>query len=56
VSTGRAAAVPGPQEEHIKSLYSAFNERDVEAVLAGLTVDVTWANGMEGASSDAVDG
>lgn len=40
--------MPGPQEEHIRKLYAAFNERDVDAVLAGLTADVTWANGMEG--------
>jgi hypothetical protein len=32
----------------IEQLYAAFNRRDVEAVLARLTDDVTWANGMEG--------
>lgn len=29
-------------------LYDRFNARDMEAVLAALHEDVTWANGMEG--------
>ena len=31
--------------EHV---YQRFNARDIEAVLAALHPDVTWANGMEG--------
>ena len=29
-------------------VYQRFNARDIEAVLAALHSDVTWANGMEG--------
>jgi hypothetical protein len=29
-------------------VYERFNARDIEAVLAALHPDVTWANGMEG--------
>lgn len=29
-------------------LYEAFNARDIPAVLAHLTADVAWANGMDG--------
>ena len=32
----------------IQHLYDRFNARDMEAVLAALTEDVAWANGMEG--------
>jgi ketosteroid isomerase-like protein len=34
--------------ELIKQVYDRFNARDIEAVLAALQTDVTWANGMEG--------
>jgi ketosteroid isomerase-like protein len=39
---------PDVLEQHIRGLYRAFNERDIEAVLSGLREDVVWANGMEG--------
>ena len=29
-------------------MYGAFNRRDVDAVLEGLSEDVVWANGWEG--------
>jgi ketosteroid isomerase-like protein len=32
----------------IEDLYRAFNERDVDAVLAALAPDVRWPNGWEG--------
>jgi hypothetical protein len=32
----------------LEQIYQRFNVRDIEAVLAGLHPDVTWANGMEG--------
>jgi len=32
----------------LKYLYDRFNGRDIEAVLATLHREVTWANGMEG--------
>ena len=32
----------------IKDMYSHFNARDIEGVLAALTDDVVWANGMDG--------
>src|SRR5262249_20731684 len=34
--------------EFLKQVYERFNARDIEAVLAALHPDVTWANGMEG--------
>lgn len=41
--------MPGSQRERLlRSLYEAFNARDVEACLAGMTPDVDWANGWEG--------
>lgn len=35
-------------EQLIQHLYDRFNHRDINAVLAALADDVTWANGMEG--------
>lgn len=32
----------------IKGMYVCFNARDIDGVLATLTEDVAWANGMEG--------
>ncbi|MDE1992764.1 MAG: nuclear transport factor 2 family protein [Rhizobiaceae bacterium] len=32
----------------IKLIYDRFNARDIDGVLATLTDDVAWANGMEG--------
>ena len=32
----------------LEEVYERFNARDIEAVLAALHPDVTWANGMEG--------
>jgi hypothetical protein len=32
----------------LKSMYERFNARDIDGVLATLTDDVAWANGMEG--------
>jgi nuclear transport factor 2 (NTF2) superfamily protein len=34
--------------ERLRSLYVAFNARDVDACLAAMTIDVDWANGWEG--------
>lgn len=34
--------------EFLKQVYDRFNARDIEAVLAALHPDVTWANGMDG--------
>ena len=34
--------------EFLKQVYQRFNARDIDAVLAELHRDVTWANGMEG--------
>jgi hypothetical protein len=39
----------------IERLYSAFNRRDLGAVLEWLTPDVHWANGMEGGYVDGRD-
>jgi ketosteroid isomerase-like protein len=35
-------------EQVIHQIYKAFNARDMQGVLALLTDDVAWANGMEG--------
>jgi ketosteroid isomerase-like protein len=40
--------VPDQLQRRIRRLYAAFNEGNIDTVLAGLTVDVAWANGMEG--------
>ena len=34
--------------EVLKSIYDRFNARDIDAVLAVLSDDVAWANGMDG--------
>jgi ketosteroid isomerase-like protein len=34
--------------ELLKGVYSLFNARDIESVLAAMHSDVVWANGMEG--------
>ena len=39
--------MPG-EVELLKRIYALFNARDMEAVLAGMSEDVMWANGMEG--------
>lgn len=47
------------RENRIRRIYGAFNARDIESVLAELTDDVLWANGMEGghvSGRDAVRG
>jgi ketosteroid isomerase-like protein len=36
------------REARLRSLYEAFNTRDVDACLAAMTTDVDWANGWEG--------
>lgn len=36
------------ETEHLKQVYRDFNARNMEAVLAAMKEDVTWANGMEG--------
>ena len=41
--------MPGTHhEERLRSLYQAFNARDVDTCLAAMTPDVDWANGWEG--------
>ena len=35
-------------EEQFAAFYALFNARDVEALLAAMTPDVDWANGMTG--------
>src|SRR3954470_17481453 len=36
------------REELLRSMYEAFNARDVDTCLAAMTPDVDWANGWEG--------
>ena len=35
-------------ESQLRRLYDAFNARDIETALAGMTPDVDWPNGWEG--------
>lgn len=47
------------REALLRSVYEAFNARDVDTVLAAMTPDVDWANGWEGGrivGRDAVRG
>ena len=36
------------REAQLRSLYSAFNSREIDAVLAAMAPDVDWPNGWEG--------
>jgi ketosteroid isomerase-like protein len=35
-------------ESQLRRLYDAFNARDIDTALAGMTPDVDWPNGWEG--------
>jgi ketosteroid isomerase-like protein len=35
-------------EKRIRLLYTAFNRREIDAALAGMTADVDWPNAWEG--------
>lgn len=35
-------------EQWFRALYEAFNTRDIDTLLAAMTVDVDWPNGWEG--------
>ena len=37
-----------PRHDRLRTLYDAFNERDIDTVLAAMTTDVDWPNGWEG--------
>lgn len=37
-----------PGVERLRRIYSAFNRREIETVLAEMHADVDWPNGMEG--------
>jgi ketosteroid isomerase-like protein len=42
------AAPPSEVRELLEDSYEAFNRRDIDAVLAGMTPDVDWPNAWEG--------
>ena len=44
------------QVDLLKHIYERFNSRDMETVLAAMSEDVTWANGMEGGHVHGRDG
>ena len=44
------------REKLLRSMYAAFNARDVETCLAAMTPDVDWANGWEGGRVAGRDG
>jgi hypothetical protein len=35
-------------EQQLRAMYVAFNDRDIDGVLATMTPDVDWPNGWEG--------
>jgi len=35
-------------DQFFRDLYKNFNERNIEPIIASMTDDVKWANGMEG--------
>jgi ketosteroid isomerase-like protein len=37
-----------PHERLLRSMYEAFNAREIDRCLANMTPDVDWANGWEG--------
>ena len=41
--------------EQLRRLYAAFNERDIERVLAALHPEVVWPNGWEGGTLHGVE-
>ena len=42
-------------ETCLRSLYAAFNARDIDAALAAMTSDVDWPNGWEGGRVEGHD-
>jgi len=48
VQSEGAMASPGERSERLRALYQAFNDRDLEAVVAAMAPDVDWPNGWEG--------
>lgn len=36
------------REQRLRGLYKAFNDRDIDTVLAAMAPDVDWPNGWEG--------
>jgi ketosteroid isomerase-like protein len=42
--------------ELLRRIYSLFNARDIESVLAAMDPEVVWANGMEGGHVHGRDG
>jgi hypothetical protein len=44
------------QVEFLKHIYARFNAREMETVLAAMSEDVAWANGMEGGHVHGRDG
>lgn len=45
---GQGPAVVATRIESSRRVYSAFNEGDIESVIALMSADVDWANAMEG--------
>ena len=44
------------RDELLRSLYRAFNARDIDTVLAAMSADVDWPNGWEGGRVVGHDG
>jgi hypothetical protein len=44
------------QQDSMKAMYTAFNARDIDTVLAAMHPDVDWPNGMEGGRVRGRDG
>ncbi len=42
-------------KEVLQAMYDRFNARDIDGVLAALSADVLWANGMDGGHEHGLD-
>jgi ketosteroid isomerase-like protein len=40
--------VTSDRSNTVRALYQSFNDRDLDAVIAGMATDVDWPNGWEG--------
>jgi hypothetical protein len=48
VKRAEAVRFEGVNEQRLRELYAAFNARDIDTALAGMSDDVDWPNGCEG--------
>jgi ketosteroid isomerase-like protein len=46
--TGAIRRLPMTDQDLLRTIYAAFNHRDIDAVLTAMHPEVDWPNGMEG--------